>query len=326
MNFAAFLPPGIGVEDLFTLMAALAAFAATFAVWQTLVVRDPMQGRLKRIAEQREGLKTSLTRSSGRKRRQVIDPEMARGLVSRLNLLRAKGTQGYVIRLAQAGFRSRDALMIYLLARVAMPAIFGVVGVVLILWLAIIPVPPAFRLPAVLVAVLLGAFAPDMYLRNIADKRRKEMRKATPDTLDLLVICAEAGLAIDAALPRVAREMALASAVIAEELGVTAVELTFLPDRQKAFDNLTQRVDLPAIRALVNTLKQTEKYGTPLAHSLRILSAEFREERLLRAEEKAARLPAILTVPMIIFILPTLFIVLLGPAIMRTIDALRGMT
>jgi tight adherence protein C len=144
-----------------------------------------------------------------------------------------------------------------------------------------------------------------------------------PDGLDLLVICAEAGLSLDAALNRVSRELGLSSPDLADELGLTAVELGFLPNRRQALMNLTKRTNLPPIRGVVNTLVQTERYGTPLAHSLRVLSAEFREERMLKAEEKAAKLPATLTVPMILFILPTLFCVLIGPAIIQVLDATK---
>ena len=153
-----------------------------------------------------------------------------------------------------------------------------------------------------------------------AAKRRQALRKGAPDGLDLLVICAEAGLSLDTALNRVAEEIALSAPELADELALTGVELNFLPERRMALDNLARRADLPAIRGVVNTLIQTEKYGTPLSQSLRVLSAEFRDQRMLRAEEKAARLPAILTVPMILFILPTLFIVLVGPAMIDVYD------
>ena len=140
------------------------------------------------------------------------------------------------------------------------------------------------------------------------------MELGLPDALDLLVICAEAGLSLDAALQRVSRELESTWAELSEEFGITAAELTYLPERKGAFDNLNARTNMGSIRGVVNTLLQTAKFGTPLAQSLRILAAEFRENRITRAEEKAARLPAMLTVPMILFILPTLFIVILGPA------------
>ncbi len=153
--------------------------------------------------------------------------------------------------------------------------------------------------------------------------RQNRLRRQLPDGLDLLVICAEAGLSLDAALTRVSREIGFSAPDLADEIGLTAVELGFLPNRRQALMNLAKRTELPAIRGVVNTLVQTERYGTPLAHSLRVLSAEFREERMLKAEEKAAKLPATLTVPMILFILPTLFIVLVGPAIIQVMDTMK---
>ena len=146
------------------------------------------------------------------------------------------------------------------------------------------------------------------------DKRSAAIRKGLPDALDLLVICAEAGLTVDASFHRVARELGRAYPELGDEFGLTAIELGFLTDRRSAFENLAQRVDLDSVRGVVTTMIQTEKYGTPLASALRVLSAEFRNERMMRAEEKAARLPAIMTVPLICFILPVLFIVILGPA------------
>jgi tight adherence protein C len=148
------------------------------------------------------------------------------------------------------------------------------------------------------------------------------LSKALPDGLDLLVICAESGLSLDAALDRVANEIGAASPALGEELSLTSIELGFLPERRQALLNLNRRTNLPSIRGVVNTLLQTEKYGTPLSQSLRVLANEFRDQRLLKAEEKAARLPATLTVPMIMFILPVLFIVLIGPAIIKVMDTL----
>jgi tight adherence protein C len=172
--------------------------------------------------------------------------------------------------------------------------------------------------------VILAYKAPDLYLKNRIDKRTHAIRKGLPDALDLLVICAEAGLTVDAAFNRVARELGKAYPELGDEFALTSIELGFLTDRRQAFENLAGRIDLEAIRGVVTTMIQTEKYGTPLASALRVLSAEFRHERMMRAEEKAARLPAIMTVPLILFILPTLFIVILGPASCRIADNLMG--
>ncbi len=163
-------------------------------------------------------------------------------------------------------------------------------------------------------------FGTEFYVRWKRQVRLKRIERGLPDALDLLVICAEAGLSLDASLRRVAEEFVAAVPELSEELLLTSVELNFLPERRQALANLAQRVDLSTFRGVTSTLIQTEKYGTPLAHALRTLSSEFRENRLLKAEEKAARLPAILTVPMIVFILPALFIVLAAPAFIRVAE------
>ncbi len=160
-------------------------------------------------------------------------------------------------------------------------------------------------------------FVPDYIIKRQRKMRLQRLSRSLPDGLDLLVICAEAGLSLDAALKRVAGEFITVVPELSEELLLTSVELSFLPDRRQALANLGARVELPAFHGVVATLIQTEKYGTPLAQALRALASEFREHRLLAAEEKAARLPAVLTVPMIIFILPALFIVLAGPAFIQ---------
>ena len=186
--------------------------------------------------------------------------------------------------------------------------------------LHLLPVPPNLRLLAAAGAAVLGFFAPGIYISNLTKKRQKRMQLGLPDALDLMIICAEAGLSLDATLVRVSRELAAATPDLAEELAITSAELTFLPDRRQAFDNLNNRTDMPSIRGVVNTLMQTAKFGTPLAHSLRVLAIEYRDARMFKAEEKAARLPALMTVPMILFILPTLFIVLMGPAALGIVD------
>jgi tight adherence protein C len=170
------------------------------------------------------------------------------------------------------------------------------------------------KLFSVIGSALFTSYSPEIYLSNHTSKRNLLMQNALPDVLDLLVICAEAGLTLDAALTRVVREMGNSSPDLCDELNLTAIELGFLPERRVALKNLSGRVSLPAIKAVTATLIQSEKYGTPLAQSLRVLSEEFRNERFMKAEEKAAKLPAVMTIPLILFILPTLFVVLIGPA------------
>ena len=180
----------------------------------------------------------------------------------------------------------------------------------------LIEVPEDYVLATCVGAVLVGFMLPEIYIKNVAAKRREILNSILPEGLDLLTICVEAGLSIDAAFRRVSREMQGSMPELAVEFEMTAIELTYLPDRQQALENMADRSDSPAVAALVNALRQTEKYGTPLAASLRILSQEFRQTRASKAEEKGARMPALMTVPLMVFILPTLITVLIAPAIM----------
>ena len=220
----------------------------------------------------------------------------------------------------RAGWRSRDALNVYFFLKLSLPFVFGIAALFLLYVVKVGELDSTMRMIVALVAVVVGAYAPEIAVHQRISKRRKALLKGLPDMLDLMVICAESGQSLDAAIARVARELGQSFPELAEELHLTSAELGLLPDRRQALENLNRRTELPGIRAIVNTLFQSEKYGTPLSQSLRVLAAEFRNDRMMKAETKAARLPAILTVPMILFILPPLFIVLIGPAIISAID------
>ena len=281
---------------------------------------------MKALQERRVQMKSDLLAPKRRAGGPVRGFGVMRDTVKRLKLSRLqKGNHTTAQRLATAGWRSRDAIVVFLFFKFAMPALFAGLAAVVLFVFGAYDLPAFAKMLLVVVIGGVGFYLPDLVVRNQATKRQQAMRKGLPDGLDLMVICAEAGLSVDATFSRVSREMALGAPILADEIGLTAIELGFLPDRTKAFHNLSSRTNMMEIRGMVNTLMQTEKFGTPLAHSLRVLAAEYRDQRMLRAEEKAARLPAVLTVPMMIFILPCLFIVLLGPAILRTIDALSGM-
>jgi tight adherence protein C len=313
------LPAGMGLDDLIALGAGFAMIAAFFAIWHALRGNGSYERRLSQIADRKETMRRSAI-ATRRQRDKLTPAGVMRELVTRMNLLRSKHATDARILLARAGMRSRDAMIRYLFARLSMPFVFLIAAFVDGYTLKLLPVPPEYRLLTAAAAAVLGFFAPGIYLRNLTSKRAKRLQHALPDGLDLMVICAEAGLSLDATLIRVARELEHTWPELAEELGITAAELTFLPDRRQALDNLAARTDMGSIRGVVNTLMQTAKFGTPLAQSLRVLAAEFRDTRIFRAEEKAARLPALMTVPMILFILPTLFIVLLGPAGINIVD------
>ena len=315
------LPSGMGLDDAIVLLAALAVLATILALWQVMRPNSSFERRLEQVVEGKERLRQNLL-ATRRGRPRLTPAGVMRQAVTRLNLLRSRHASEARGKLARAGFRSQDAMVAYLFAQVSLPSLFGIAALADTHVLHLLPIPPEFAFVPAMAAVLFGFYAPKLYLRNAADKRAKQLQRALPDGLDLMVICAEAGLSLDATLSRVSRELGNTWPELAEELGITAPELTFLPDRRTAFENLNARTDSDGIRGVVNTLTQTAKFGTPLAQSLRVLAAEMRQARMTRAEEKAARLPAMLTVPMIIFILPTLFIVLLGPAAINIMDTM----
>jgi len=316
---ADWLPAGVSLDQAITVFAGLATLATVLAMWQVLRPNNSFERRLEEIVERKETLRQgALAARRGRQRTTAVG--VMRETVSRLNLLRSKHATEARNMLAQAGIRSRDAMIGYLFARITLPFLFGLALLADANVFHLLPIPPQFRYLMPFAGVLIGFYAPIVFLRNAAAKRAKSIKLALPDGLDLMVICAEAGLSLDATLSRVSRELGNGSPELAEELGTAAAELTFLPERRLAFDNLNARTNSDGIRAVVNTLQQTAKFGTPLAQSLRVLAAEMRQARMTRAEEKAARLPALLTVPMILFILPCLFIVLLGPAAIGIID------
>ncbi len=318
-QLADWLPAGVALDDVITLLAALAVLTTVLAMWQVLRPSSVFERRLEQIVQRKESLRQQAL-AARRSGRALAAVGLMREAVTRLNLLRSRHAADARNMLVQAGIRSRDAMVGFLFARISLPILFGIMLLADTKLFHFLPITPAYEFVPPMVGVLLGFYAPTMYLRNAAAKRAKQLQLSLPDGLDLMVICAEAGLSLDAALIRVSRELGNGSPELAEELAITAAELTFLPDRRMAFDNLNTRTNSEGIRAVVNTLQQTAKFGTPLAQSLRVLAAEMRAARMTRAEEKAARLPALLTVPMILFILPTLFIVLLGPAALGIID------
>lgn len=273
--------------------------------------------RLKMLESRRNDLRSAI---SGRDRGKDATA-MAKSVVERLKLIQGDSSKGTVVDLAQAGFRSREAIYVYTFFRMAMPIVGWGLGFFLFFVLGVWQTTSNNLWMAALMVGIIFGLLPSVYLRNAKDKRMKAMLKSLPDALDLFVICAEAGLSLDATFERVATEVADAHPDIADEFGLTAVELGFMPERAKALQALSDRCPIAGIRSLISTLIQTERYGTPLAVAMRVLSNELRNERMMKAEEKAARLPAVMTVPMILFILPPLFIVLMGPAALRIGDA-----
>jgi tight adherence protein C len=302
----------VASEKAFVIVVAAATFVAFWAVWTALTWRPPIEARLKALRTRR--MKTRSEQGPGRPSTKATSLGFMRIIADRLNLLRGAAADQTTRKLRQAGFHSRDAAVVYVFIKLALPLTLGFL--MILLTSSLLEVPEDLILPTCIGAVLSGFMMPDLYIRNITAKRREVLNRVLPEGLDLLTICVEAGLSIDAAFRRVSKEMQGSMPELAAEFEMTAIELTYLPDRQQALENMSERSDSAAVAALVNALRQTEKYGTPLANSLRILSQEFRQTRASKAEEKGARMPALMTVPLMVFILPTLITVLLAPAIM----------
>ena len=317
---------GIDVIWVGTILAFMAVLAIMSAVYAAVTIRDPMAKRVKALNDRRDQLKSGLMTQNSKKRASLIrntdTTDKMKDTLSSLKVLQQSQLEAIQQKLAQAGIRKKELGIAVIFARMVLPVVFGALMALLVYYVNFFPLwGPLKKFMAFATAVGLGYKGPEIYIKNLISKRTDAIRKGLPDALDLLVICAEAGLTVDAAFNRVARELGRAYPELGDEFTLTAIELAFLTERRQAFENLAYRVNLEAVKGVTTTMVQTERYGTPLASALRVLSAEFRNDRMMRAEEKAARLPAIMTVPLILFILPVLFVVILGPAACSIADA-----
>ncbi len=338
MIFASFAPvatPGLtilGINVIWaaTVLAAIGVLAVIVAIYGATTVRDPMAKRVKALNERREQLKAGITVSTAKRRAKLVrkneTTDKMRSILSSMKMLQDSQLADIQQRLAQAGMRSKDLAFAIVFGRLVAPIVLGAVMAILIYGVELWPTMSPMKRSATLIITLIVAYkGPDLWVNNLRSKRTDAIRKGLPDAIDLMVICAEAGLTVDASFARVAKELGRAYPELGEEFALTSIELGFLTERRQAFENLNYRVNLDNIKGVTTTMVQTEKYGTPLASALRVLAAEYRNERMMRAEEKAARLPAIMTVPLILFILPVLFVVILGPAACALGDALKNM-
>jgi tight adherence protein C len=236
-------------------------------------------------------------------------------IVEALNLRSVFAAEASREALRQAGMRSERQLITFLALRLLTPIIVAVVVFIYSSTVFADRIPPQMRLVATAVGLVFGFYLPSIILKNLKTRRQDSIRKAWSDALDLLLICVESGMAIEPAMQRVAREIGSSSVALAEELTLTIAELSYLQDRRKAFENLGKRTGLPTVKSVVTSLIQSERYGTPLGTALRVLAQENRDARMQEAERKAAALPPKLTVPMILFFLPVIFVIILGPSV-----------
>lgn len=324
MTLDDFFPFGLSADEALIGLVLVGMVGVGLSFGKQFIVRDRFGPRLKMIQERRAELKGQMTGTRKRhKARQKFETiTYIRQVVNRLKLLQQHQVDQLQQKLINAGYRSKDAIVIFAFGKLVMPFIGLGLGLFLgkIDWSQAFTTGQATNWLIVLGVAYFGARLPEIIVANARAKRYAALRKGLPDALDLMMICAEAGLSLSAALDRVAREMGRVNPELAEEFGLTSVELGFLPERATALRHLYERANLPEIRGFVNVIAQTEKYGTPIAQALRVLSKEFRGQRMMRAEQKAARLPAMMTVPMIVFILPTLFIVVMAPAVISIMD------
>ncbi len=307
-------------ENLVMIVAGVAVFATVVTLASPLMGSDKFDKRLKYVATQREELR--------RRNREAIKGEAGRGLrteskgfmrdvVMRLNLAKLLEDPKLNDKLMQAGLRGKKPAETFYFFRFSLPIIFFCGVLAYLLFVNDYGLSMTLKLAAAMFGCFIGYYAPGLYLANLAQKRRESIVAAFPDALDLMLICVEAGMSIEAAFHKVAGEIGTASIELAEELSLTTAELSYLQERQKAYENLAKRTNHPGVKAVATALTQAERYGTPLGSALRVMAKENRDLRLSAAEKKAAALPAQLTVPMIVFFLPVLFVVILGPAIIR---------
>jgi len=304
-------------DFLITVFVGILAFATVVTLGVPYLERGGLDDRLKTVARRREELRAKHHASLNAKKASLrVEPiSYMKATLDRFKLGNALEGEDTKEKLASAGYRGQAPLIAFMFFRFVMPFILFAVT---LFYLFVVLHPawsPIQKIGAAFVGALLGFYAPDMFVNNMKARRQQSIMRAFPDALDLMLICVESGMSIESAFTRVASEIGSQSAELAEELALTTAELSYLPDRRQAFDNLAKRCGHSGVRAVATALNQAEKYGTPLGAALRVTATENREGRMQEAERKAASLPAKLTVPMIIFFLPCLFVVIMGPAI-----------
>lgn len=300
-------------------LAAGACFATVVTFVGPMMAEDKLGARLKEVAKRREELRkrsrAELARGSGGLQHKNAN-QFAKGFVDKLQLQKNLADDSLSENLVRAGLRGQAAQTMFYFYRAALPVAFGIAALVYVLVFGH-AMSLQMKMVVVVGGIAAGFYAPNLYLQNMASKRREKIMQAFPDSLDMMLICVESGMSIEMALARVGGEIATASVELAEEFQLTTAELSYLPERRMAYENLARRTNHPGVKSVAMALTQAEKYGTPVGSALRVMAKENRDLRLSEAEKKAASLPPKLTVPMIVFFLPVLFAVIIGPAMIQ---------
>jgi tight adherence protein C len=308
-------------------LSAIAAFATIVTLGLPYMKTDALEGRMKAVAERREELRQKQREAfaqSGRKGQLRSTPVgFMKQTLDNLKLAKLLESPGMKEKLARAGFRGQGPLVTFMFFRFLMPPVVFIGAMIYIFGISNLDWSFGAKLLASIGAALFGYYLPDIFVTNRIQNRQASIMRAFPDSLDLMLICVESGMSIEAAFNRVAGEVGSQSVELAEELGLTTAELSYLPDRRQAFQNLAERCGHSGVKAVAAALIQSEKYGTPMGQALRVTAQENREMRMAEAERKAASLPSKLTVPMIVFFLPCLFVVILGPAALKIMGVIH---
>jgi tight adherence protein C len=305
---------------LVTILTAICAFATVLTIALPMLAQDRMNHRMRTMAVERDKMRaermTEMSRDRQGRLRKTPTGFMQQ-IVNALNLRKMLDTEELRDRLKRAGLRGQAPLVAFMFFRVVAPTIFFVAAMVYMFIIDDIGYPPLIKLMMALVAAFVGSYAPSIFIENLIQKRQTSIKLAFPDALDMLLICVQSGMSVEAAFGKVSKEVAGQSLELAEELSLTTAELSYLQDRRQAFDNLGKRTGIPGVRAVTTALVQAERYGTPVGQALRVMAKENRDIRQSEAEKKAAALPPKLTVPMVLFFLPVLFVIILFPAAIR---------
>jgi tight adherence protein C len=306
--------------------SALAAVATVLTLTMPLLATDTLAKRMKAVALEREQMRQRERERMARGEKVALrrsPKQYMQSIVDQFNLSKWLGQETARAMLVQAGYRGHAPYITYLFFRMLMPAVMLVISVVYVFVILNLDQPPMVKVAICLAATYLGMHVPSLFLKNRIQHRQLSIKRAFPDALDLLLICVESGMSIEAGFRRVAGEIGTQSIPLAEELTLTTAELSYLQDRRMAYQNLATRTNLEGVKSVCMALQQAERYGTPLGQTLRVMAQENRDMRMSEAEKKAAGLPPKLTVPMILFFLPVLFIVILGPAAIRVMGAMK---
>lgn len=301
-----------------SVLAGVAVMATVVTVANMVFAGDKLNTRLKSVTNRREQLRRQSRAELEGKSLKRESKGFLSDVERKFDLRKALEDPNVEANLLKAGLRGPGPISVFYAARFFLPLLMATLAFVYIFVLQAVDIQtPIHRYGALLLAAAFGFYLPNLYVSNIASKRQLSIMRAFPDALDMMLICVEAGMSIEVAFQKVGREIGTASVELAEELTLTTAELSYLPDRRQAYENLAMRTGHEGVKAVCMALIQAERYGTPLGDALRVMSKENRDMRMSAAEKKAAALPAKLTVPMIVFFLPVLFIVVIGPAFIK---------